>query len=44
MMTYLIIVPFLFRAPASVGAFRFSAMLSPYRKFLLWLYNTQHCL
>ena len=44
MMTYLIIVPFLFRAPASPGVSRFSAMLRPWRKFLLVLYNTQHCL
>lgn len=26
------------------GLSRFSAMLSPYRKFLLLLYNTQRCL
>ncbi len=45
MMTYLIIVPFLFKAPCfGRGLSRFSAMLSPWRKFLLWLYNTQHCL
>lgn len=44
MMTYLIIVPFLFRAPASPGAFPFQRDAEPYRKFLLVLYNTQYCL
>lgn len=44
MMTYLIIVPFLFKAPASVGAFRFSTMLSPYRKFLLLMHNAERSL
>ncbi len=29
MMTYLIIVPFLFRAPASVGAFPFQRYAEP---------------
>lgn len=44
MMTFLIIVPFLFRAHASPEAFPFQRYVAPWRKFLLVLYNTQRCL
>lgn len=44
MMTYLIIVPSFLEPLLRQGLSRFSAMLSPYRKFLLLLYNTQRCL
>lgn len=44
MMTYLIIVPFLLKPLLRLGLSRFSTMLSPYRKFLLLMYNAERSL
>lgn len=44
MMTYLIIVLSFLEPLLRQGLSRFSAMLRPWRKFLLVLYNTHRCL